>query len=159
VTDQNNYHGHMTMSDGSHVPLSEDEAAALWAAMKDAEAKRASDMPDITAALSVACGAIQRARDLGWREARYCPKDGAAIAIAELGSTGIWQGIYVGKWPDGHLMYADCATDVGGRLFKPLADLTDVEREKMERCDRDNQEYSDRIARSLCHPTTEAADA
>jgi hypothetical protein len=87
------YHGHMTQSDGTHVLLTEDEAANITRLAHQQQEKRATDMPDATSALSVICNAMQRMRELGWKEAKYCPKDGSAFAVCEFGSSGIWRGV------------------------------------------------------------------
>lgn len=93
--------GHKTLTDGSHVPLRRDEASALWAACEAAREKRAADMPDEQAALNVMGQAFERLRELGWREAIYCPKDGTPFQVIEPGSTGIHRAHYHGEWPTG----------------------------------------------------------
>ena len=35
------------------------------------------------------------------KEAIYCPKDGTVFSAIEAGSTGIFDCIYEGEWPDG----------------------------------------------------------
>ena len=48
---EGDYHGHMTMADGSHVALSAEDAKALWEASKRAQAKAEADFPDEQTAL------------------------------------------------------------------------------------------------------------
>lgn len=95
------YHGHMTMTDGAHIPLSKADAECLWRACEDAERRAAEEMPDEEAALRVMARAHGRLLKLGWRDAIYCPKDGTEFEAIEVGSTGIHRCIYLGKWPRG----------------------------------------------------------
>lgn len=110
--------GHKTFSTGEicpetgfpasrHEPLTRAEADALWEACEAARAKRAADMPDEQAALRVMCDAYQRLKELGWREAMYCPKDGTSFKLIEPGSSGIHDGSYWGEWPNGGWHIAD----------------------------------------------------
>lgn len=101
LTDDSNYHGHMTMADGSHVALTADEAKALWEASEAAQAKSEADFPDEQAALREMCRAHHRLKDFGWRDAIYCPKDGSEFEAIEAGSTGIHRCRYDGAWPKG----------------------------------------------------------
>lgn len=68
------YHGHATLEDGTHVPLTKDEADALSEASEEAAAKSAADMPETRDALRVMQRGLSRLRELGWREAKYCPE-------------------------------------------------------------------------------------
>lgn len=95
------YHGHMTMADGSRVPLTEDEASALWEQVERSKAEIAARLPDEAACLKAMTEAFHRLRDFGWREARYCPKDGSWFDVIEAGSSGIHRCHYLGEWPDG----------------------------------------------------------
>lgn len=63
--------------------------------------RRAEAMPSDQDALMVLQDAYQRLKELGWREAIYCPKDGNIFDAIEAGSTGIHDCHYMGKWPDG----------------------------------------------------------
>lgn len=63
---------------------------------------RAQAMPTEKDALNVMANALQRLKDLGWKDAIYCPKDGSTFLVIEVGSTGIHEGYYSGEWPDGH---------------------------------------------------------
>lgn len=45
--------------------------------------------------------ARQRLIELGWRDAIYCPKDGAVFDAIEAGSMGVHDCCYRGEWPNG----------------------------------------------------------
>lgn len=111
MTDDNPIVGHKTFADGAggfrHEPLRKDEADALWASCEADRERRASDMPDEKAALKILFDAWLRLKELGWREAAYCPKDGSPFQIIEAGSTGIFDAFYQGKWPDGYIISHD----------------------------------------------------
>lgn len=143
------YHGHATLEDGTHVPLTKEEADALWKASEEAEAKSAADMPETNDAIQVMQRGRSRLRDLGWREAQYCPKDGTPFAVIEYGSTGIFEAWYNGDWPDGRIYCCDYFIHPHGMLFKPLADLTEGERAKMDECMNRDKAAHDREIASL----------
>ena len=94
-------------------------------------------MPTSQAALSSICSARTRLQELGWRDGIYCPKDGSEFAVCQVGSTGMWRGLYQGEWPTGHLISSDCANSPEGMFWKPFADLTAEEAAHMEQCDGD----------------------
>lgn len=96
------YYGHMTLKDGSHVPLSKEDAEALFTRAEEDKKKRAEFMPTESEALELMSQSVQRLHELGWREAIYCPKDGSIFDAIEAGSTGIHDCIYQGEWPNGH---------------------------------------------------------
>lgn len=103
--------GHKTFSTGRtgecgfpevrHEPLTRAEAEALLTAVKQAEEQRAANMPNEETALAVLFDAFIRLKELGWREAIYCPKDGSPFLAIEAGSTGIHECRYQGEWPSG----------------------------------------------------------
>lgn len=99
--------GWATLKDGSRVQLSAGECDAIWAQVQAERAKRQADMPDEKAALRVMHDAFIRLKELGWREAVYCPKDGSIFDVIEAGSTGIFRGFYHGEWPAGHWIVSD----------------------------------------------------
>lgn len=101
------YYGHKTMKDGSHIPLTKDEAETFFRVAEQQQAKRATDMPTDRDAIRSLCDAFQRLKELGWGEAMYCPKDGSEFDVIEPGSSGIHRCHYQGKWPDGHWWIAD----------------------------------------------------
>jgi hypothetical protein len=140
VVERKPYHGHKTLIDGSHVPLTADEAEALWAAVEATTAKRAEDMPTAQDALSMLISAEARLQELGWwKGGGLKVKRGDECAVAETGSTGIWKG-----WLDGerkYVHYCDCVSDPRHAWLKPLAELTPDERAHMEECTRSETEW------------------
>lgn len=72
-----------------------------------AKARRAEQMPTEHDCLRVMMEAYSRLRDLGWRDAIYCPKDGTAFDAIEFGSTGIHDCVYDGDWPNGRWWIRD----------------------------------------------------
>ena len=129
------YHGHKTLIDGTHVPLTEDEVDAIWRAVDAAKAKRAQEMPTAQDALRALIEAQQRLQELGWRlGGGLRVKRGDECAVAETGSTGIWRGHLDA---DGkYVQYCDCVSAPRKCWLKPLADLSDEERAHMETCDK-----------------------
>ena len=109
-----------------HEPLYEDEAKALLAACDAADKKRAEDMPNEKAAVQAMMEAWVRLKELGWREAEYCPKDGTPFLAIEPGSTGFHERHYDGDWPDGHWWVCDDSDMWPSRLilFKPLPEFS-----------------------------------
>ena len=99
--------GHMTMDDGSHLPLRQSAAEALWAQAESARARRQSDMPDEQSAIRQLNDAQKRLKELGWGDPIYCPKDGSEFDVIELGSTGIHKAHYSGEWPTGSWWIAE----------------------------------------------------
>ena len=143
------YHGHMTMSDGTHKALTEDEAQALCQAIERSAEDRARLMPTSDDAMRVILDARQRMKALGWRKGLGLVgvRRGDECAIREEGSTGIWSG-----WIDQEGKYAhycDCVSDPRKVWLKPISDLTDDERIKMAECDKDDREFHDRMIQSL----------
>lgn len=126
--------GHATMTDGSHVPLTRAEADALWETAKAAQAKRAADMPTDIDALHALHDAFVRLRELGWREAKYAPKDGRELEVIEPGSSAWHTGYFRyhngrdgagcfwlpddtgDEWPSHPILYREPpATDLSGQ--------------------------------------------
>jgi len=103
--------GHKTLRAKSgqlyHEPLYRDEAEILLQKCKEADAKRAALMPDEESAIQMFFDAWQRLKELGWREACYCPKDGSSFEVIEAGSTGIHPCYYSGEWPTGTYWVGD----------------------------------------------------
>lgn len=97
--------GHKTIAneDGSlrHEPLRSAEARAFWAASEQAKEARLRAMPAEQDAINAMFEAWVRLKELGWREAQYCPKDGSSFDVIEAGSTGTFRGHYAGDWPQG----------------------------------------------------------
>jgi hypothetical protein len=129
------YYGHKTLIDGSHVPLTKDEAAAIMEAVRVADQDRAKDMPTVRDALAELIRAEQRMKDLGWWQGGGLRvKPGDECAVAETGSTGIWRGRLDAERK--HVHYSDCVSDPRKCWLKPITDLTDDERAWMDECDR-----------------------
>lgn len=107
-----------------HEPLTRAEATALWVRAEQRDKERAQRMPDEQAAIEALFEAWQRLKELGWKEPQYCPKDGSNFKVIELGSTGIFDCNYHGKWPDGMYMVSDDSdvypTSTGVAMFKLL---------------------------------------
>jgi hypothetical protein len=95
------FSGHYTKRDGTHVQMTSEEAAILWAKSELYHAERAARLPDVQTALKNMFDAFDRLKELGWREAIYCPKDGSSFEVICGGSTGIFCCHYDGEWPDG----------------------------------------------------------
>ena len=52
---------------------------------------------------------------IGFRDPRYAsPKDGEKFEAVEVGSTGIHECAYLGKWPDGDWVIRDCGDSYFG---------------------------------------------
>jgi hypothetical protein len=95
------YHGHMTLEDGSHIPLTAADAEAFWKEALAEKAARAAAMPTEQDAIRQMSEAYHRLKELGWNSPDYCPKDGSEFDIIEAGSTGIHRCAYWGTWPTG----------------------------------------------------------
>lgn len=97
--------GHKSFSNGQggfrHEPLRQSEADAILAECDRRAAKRAADMPTERDAVNALFEAWLRLKELGWREAMYCPKDGSMFKVIEAGSTGFHDCHYDGDWPEG----------------------------------------------------------
>lgn len=89
------------------ISVSKDE----WDAMEVADLKekmaRSALVPTEQDAINLMFECWQRLKELGWREAIYCPKDGTEFDAIEAGSTGIHRCFYSGEWPTGHWYVAD----------------------------------------------------
>ncbi len=105
--------GHKTFSTGDpwqpfrHEPLTRGEADEMLERIERADKERAERMPDQHAALSVMFEAYLRLKELGWRDACYCPKDGTLFDVIEAGSTGIHECHYQGDWPGTYWIHSD----------------------------------------------------
>lgn len=96
--------GHKTFrtKEGSrHEPLRQTEAKGLSDRVEEARQKRERDMPTEQDAIDTMFSATLRLKELGWKEAIYCPKDGSSFLVIESGSTGIHMSHYIGEWPNG----------------------------------------------------------
>lgn len=134
MTDKSQVEGWATGHDGKRHRLSEDECRDIIARADAQKIARESSMPDFDAAISTLHSAQVRLGELGWKEGIYCPKDGEQFALIEFGSTGVFSGRYVGKWPDGYVYADDYTLHPNGMMWKPLDALTAQEREVLDRC-------------------------
>lgn len=126
--------GHKTFRDGKggyrHEPLRKSEADALWAKCEADKAKRAQVMPDEESARRMLWDAQERLKELGWKEAMYCPKDGQMFEVIEPGSTGVHKCNYDGEWPTGSYWVHSEGGLWPSRplLFRPLPSNDQVQR-------------------------------
>ena len=91
----------------SDMTLTQEQISVFLAAADRQARWRAECMPSVTDAVSLMTQAYQRLKELGWREAMYCPKDGSTFEVIEAGSNGIHKCIYRGEWPNGWWISAD----------------------------------------------------
>jgi|TARA_R100000093_G_scaffold41509_5_gene21717 hypothetical protein len=89
------------MSDGSREPIRANEAETIMAQIEAGRVVRREQLPDLKACLTMLGRVSERMRELGWKDAIYCPKDGSPFEAIEFGSTGIHVAGYEGKWPKG----------------------------------------------------------
>lgn len=141
------YHGHATLEDGSHVPLTAELAKALWEAAERSAADRAALMPTSRDAMRVISDAHQRMNALGWwKGGGLRVKSGDECAVREDTSTGIWSG-----WidADGEFVHYCGYVSAPRKVWlKPIADLTEDERSQMTECDeRERRWLEDEIER------------
>lgn len=143
-SDPNEIVGHKTFDTGErdehgfpkfrHEPLTRAEGNALWEASEAARLSRIERMPDEKAAISALFDAWQRLKEFGWNDPQYCPKDGSNFKVIELGSTGIFDCHYQGKWPDGLYMVSDerdvYPTSTGVAMYRLLPE--DEEKRKLK---------------------------
>ena len=85
--------------------------------------ERAELMPTEKDAMLVVWAGIQRLRDLGWKDAIYCPKEnGHRSLFWEAGCVGSAPGYYHGEWPNGTWFMEDAGDLWPSRptLYRPL---------------------------------------
>jgi len=103
--------GHKTFADGPlgfrHEPLTRGEAESILAAIDADARRRAEEMPDEISAINKLFDAWLRLKELGWKEAIYCPKNGSTFQVIQAGSTGVFDAHYRGEWPDGYIITID----------------------------------------------------
>lgn len=58
------------------IDISLTNGEAMFSRINEIIAKRAADMPTEEDAMVAMQEAFERLKDLGWKEAMYCPKDG-----------------------------------------------------------------------------------
>ena len=69
--------------------------------------ERAQKMPTQEDAFRQIYEAYHRLKELGWKDAKYCPKDGSLFDAYEAGCIEIQTASYVGTWPDGSIFAHD----------------------------------------------------
>lgn len=83
------------------MELSDKKFNEILAEHEEEKAKRAAEMPTEKEALQVLQKAYTRLKELGFKDAIYCPKDGTTFDAIDANSTGIHDCFYSGEWPDG----------------------------------------------------------
>ena len=139
--------GHITMGDGSRVPLTRAEGDAIMKQVEANEARKSEQMPTSKEAVATMYDAYDRLRQLGWNPGSYCPKDGTRFAIIEHGSTGVFTGSYFGEWPSGYVIAEDCVLRPGGLLWKPIEKLTEWEENARQQAAEDTRQYIKRYGK------------
>ncbi len=86
---------------GGLLRVTDEERAAIDAAVKREDDDLAARIPDEQAALRLLADVHRRLKQLGWNDPIYCPKDGSPLDVIEIGSTGIHRARYEGEWPKG----------------------------------------------------------
>ena len=94
---------------------------ALIASIEAGKKHRAEVMPTERDALLVMMEALERLRELGWRDAMHAPRDGRMLEFIEAGSTGIHKGHRDDKftwihsegdlWPSHPILFRETPTD------------------------------------------------
>ena len=138
-------HGWKSMLDGSRVPLSETEISDLSRWLERKRAEQAAAYPTTHSALRAYIDADERMRDLGWVSTIFNLDDGAELAVAERGSTGIFRAV----WVKPYLHYHDCVASMGKNFIKRIADLTPDEVETMDRCEADHKEFMEAQTKTM----------
>ncbi len=125
-------HGRRTMPDGSRIPLTQQEAKDIHAAVKNMVAERAEKLPTAVSALQAISEGVERLRELGWSS--IGPRDGEEKAMIQFSSTGMWEASRHGDY----IHSEDCVYGPrdGTLMFKPLDKLTPDERERIEYCSK-----------------------
>ena len=132
----------------------QEQAAAIFEAIKERDAEREARMPDYRAALHQASVAKERLTKLGWREGIYCPKDGTEFALIEWGSTGVHCGHYMGDWPEGDIYCGDFMVPPHAVMFKTMDKLTDDEKAALDRSIEDDKQFMERQFRAFSNSNT-----
>lgn len=126
--------GHMTMLDGSHVALSQEEITSLLDMVEITREQQAIAFPTTHDALRGFIDVEERMRELGWKKSIFNLEDGDELAVCEYGSTGIFNAF----WYEPYLHYCDCVSSMGKVFIKRVADLTLIEGEQMKKCSDDH---------------------
>jgi len=122
----------------------EEQAAAIFAAIDRRDAEREAEMPDTQAALHHASVGMDRLRKLGWADGVYCPKDGAKFALIQWGSTGVHAGFYMGNWPGGHIYCGDFLVQPEAVMWKAIDKLSSDEAAMLAASEADDRAFMNR---------------
>lgn len=144
-----NYYGHATAADGTHVLLSEKDAQEIWAYVEQQKVIREVSMPTTADALAIRSQARERMRELGWRDGCYCPKDGTPFAAIQHGSTGIFTATMTEEWPYGWANLEDEGCHPSGFLWKPIDQLTEAEDAARIQAGKDSAAHIERTLESF----------
>ncbi len=112
-------YGHVTLRDGTHVPLSEEAATAFWKSAEGQRAARKEDMPTEADALRQFHQAYTRLCEIGWKAPCYAHHMGECDVIS-LGSSGVHRATYSGQWPTGDWWLRADFDTIEPALVKPL---------------------------------------
>lgn len=92
----------------------------LLAEAKAARDHRSVEMPTEQDAINVMYRAYARLKELGWNDGMYMPKDGTAVTVMQIGSTGTFECTYSGEWSDGFFNVYDGGDVYPTRSVPPL---------------------------------------
>ncbi|RTM07452.1 MAG: hypothetical protein EKK31_11880 [Hyphomicrobiales bacterium] len=124
--------------------VTEEQAAAIFAAIDRRDAEREAEMPDTRAALYHASVGQDRLMKLGWADGIYCPKDGTRFALVQWGSTGVHAGFYMGNWPDGHIYCGDFLVQPQAVMWKAIDKLSPDETAMLAASEADDRAFMNR---------------
>lgn len=87
------YAGHKTFYEGSghfrHEPLTRSEADAIRKQIEESARRRRETYPDEQACVRAMFDAMERLKELGWKDTTYAPADHKIKQTISLGTTGI----------------------------------------------------------------------
>lgn len=92
----------------------------ILAEAKERRRSIAQEMPTEQDAIDAMYRAYSRLRDLGWSDGIYMPKDGTAVTVIQIGSTGQFKCRYSGEWADGFFNLYDGCDVYPSRSVPPL---------------------------------------
>jgi len=103
-----------------HEPLHESEAQEIMARVEAQTKRRAELMPTEKDAVRMLTQAVERLKELGWRDTMYGPTN-VEVQLIEPGSSGIHRGSRWAPWPE-KTWWIDGDCPSNPILFKPIAD-------------------------------------
>ena len=101
-----------------HEPLRESEATAIMACVEAQAKRRVELMPTEKDAVRMLTQAVERLKELGWRETMYGPTN-VEVQLIEAGSSGIHKGSRWNEWPE-KTWWIDGDCPSNPILFKPI---------------------------------------